>query len=58
MKSQFNTYNGNKMNIFEYLYEYNMKNITTRSCNGQIRSKLIDLPTIYSSGPKVGSLGR
>lgn len=34
-----------------------VKNIGTGSHDGQIRSKQIDLPTIYCSQPRVRNLG-
>jgi hypothetical protein len=45
------------MKKLQYFNTLNVKKIHTISYAGQIRSKLIDLPTIYSSEPRVGNLG-
>lgn len=58
MKLKFNIFNILIINKLQCITQFNIINIYTRLHDGQPRSKLIDLPTIYSSEPKVGSLGR
>ncbi len=57
MKLKFNIYYMIFMKKLQYYNTLNNKNIHTRSHRVQLRSKLIDLPTIYSSESKIGSLG-
>jgi hypothetical protein len=57
MKLKFNINNTNFMKNLYYHNDKNMKNIHRISLARQIRSKLIDLPAIYSSESRVGNLG-
>ncbi len=58
MKLKFNIFNVFIINKLQYITLINIINVQTRLHGGQSRSKLIDLPTIYPSEPKVGSLDR
>ena len=57
MKFKFNIYHIRFMKKLQYYGILYMKKIDTRSHGGQFRSKLIDLPAIYPSEPKIGNLG-
>lgn len=57
MKLRFSIYYIVFMKKLQYLSILNVKNIHTKSHSRHIRSKQIDLPTIYSSEPRVGNLG-
>ncbi len=58
MKSKFNIYNMNLMYKLQYSYIINIKNTYRKEYTGHNRSKLIDLPAIYSSELKTWILGR
>ncbi len=58
MKLKFNIFIIFIINKLQYMIQLNIINVQTRLHGGQPRSKLIDLPTIYPSEPKVGSLER
>jgi hypothetical protein len=45
------------MKKLQYYDIINIKKTYVRTHGVQFRSKLLDLPTIYSSEPKVGNLG-
>jgi len=57
LKSKINMFMVNIMHKFIYFNESSRKLAMTRSAKNQNRSKLIDLPTIYSSELKRSRIG-
>ncbi len=57
MKSKFNDFLSSQCNMFDFLPHDDILYTMSGSLAGQLRSKLVDSPTIYHAGSTTVTLG-